>query len=82
MGEYLRAVIENKEQATLLIGPYGKGKSHLLLVLLAALSMERNEKNDEVIKKLVKNVRTVDEVGETVAELIEKTWKKKSLWHM
>lgn len=38
MGEYLRAVIENKEQATLLIGPYGKGKSHLLLVLLAALS--------------------------------------------
>ena len=29
--EYLNAVIENKEQATLLVGPYGKGKSHLLL---------------------------------------------------
>lgn len=33
LGEYLKAVLENKEQATLLVGPYGKGKSHLLLVL-------------------------------------------------
>ena len=41
MGEYLKAVLENKEQATLLVGPYGKGKSHLLLVLLAILSMHR-----------------------------------------
>lgn len=32
LGEYLKAVLENKEQATLLVGPYGKGKSHLLLV--------------------------------------------------
>lgn len=40
MGEYLKAVIDNKEQATLMVGPYGKGKSHLLLVLLAVLSME------------------------------------------
>lgn len=31
LGEYLKAVLENKEQATLLVGPYGKGKSHLLL---------------------------------------------------
>ena len=77
MGEYLRAVIENKEQATLLVGPYGKGKSHLLLVLLATLSMERNEKNDEVIKKLIKNVKSVDEVGKPIAELIEKVWAKK-----
>lgn len=77
MGEYLKAVMENKEQATLLVGPYGKGKSHLLLVLLAILSMERNDKNDEVIKKLVKNVRGVDEVGQPVAELIENVWANK-----
>ena len=32
---YLYAVEQNKFQSTLLIGPYGKGKSHLLLVLLA-----------------------------------------------
>lgn len=31
MSNYLSAVLENKEQATLLVGPYGKGKSHLLL---------------------------------------------------
>lgn len=37
---YMQATINNKEQATLLVGPYGKGKSHLLLVLLAILSME------------------------------------------
>ena len=39
MSNYLSAVLENKEQATLLVGPYGKGKSHLLLVLLAILSI-------------------------------------------
>ena len=27
LDEYVRAVLKNKEQATLLIGPYGKGKS-------------------------------------------------------
>lgn len=32
MGDYIKAVLDNKEQATLLVGPYGKGKSHLLLI--------------------------------------------------
>ena len=31
---FLENVINNKEKANILIGPYGKGKSHLLLVLL------------------------------------------------
>lgn len=39
LNEYLTAVKDNKEQASLMIGPYGKGKSHLLLVLLAIVSM-------------------------------------------
>lgn len=30
MGDYLKAVLENKEQATLLVGPYGKGKQCLI----------------------------------------------------
>ena len=39
LNRYLRAVMgEAKEHATVLIGPYGKGKSHLLLVLLSILS--------------------------------------------
>ncbi len=31
---YINSVINGKNRATTLIGPYGKGKSHLLLVLL------------------------------------------------
>lgn len=74
LGDYLKAVLENKEQATLLVGPYGKGKSHLLLVLLATLSMERTSENDKVISELIKNVSKVDEVGKNVSELIGKVW--------
>ena len=77
MGEYLKAVLENKEQATLLVGPYGKGKSHLLLVLLAILSMHRTSEYDEVINKLIDSIRKVDEVGNSVAELIKRVWQKK-----
>lgn len=76
LGDYLKAVLENKEQATLLVGPYGKGKSHLLLVLLAALSMERTEENSQVISKLIQNVRGVDEVGKSVSSYIENVWSK------
>lgn len=74
LGDYLKAVLENKEQATLLVGPYGKGKSHLLLVLLAALSLERTETNGKVISELIKNVSNVDEVGQSVSEYIKKVW--------
>lgn len=76
LGDYLNAVIENKEQATLLVGPYGKGKSHLLLVFLAALSMERTEENGQVIDKLIKNVSEVDEVGKRVSTYIETIWSR------
>lgn len=34
---YMENVNKNREQATILIGPYGKGKSHLLLVLIDKL---------------------------------------------
>ena len=74
MGEYTKAVLENKEQATLLVGPYGKGKSHLLLVLLAVLSLDRTPENAEIIGKLIEKIRVVDEVGETVAGQIERIW--------
>lgn len=77
MGDYLSSVIDNKEQATLLIGPYGKGKSHLLLVLLAVLSMERTPENELIIGELIEKVAEVDEIGKTVSDLIKKVWKKK-----
>ena len=70
LDDFLRMVYENREQATLLIGPYGKGKSHLLLVLLAILSLERTDENQEIIAELVKKIRNVDEAGESLSGLI------------
>ena len=50
--QYLDAVLDNKQHSTLLIGPYGKGKSHLLLMLLATLTLENNVNN---CKSLIKS---------------------------
>ena len=37
--EYLlNVVVDDREKATVLIGPYGKGKSHLILILLGLMS--------------------------------------------
>lgn len=77
MGEYMKAVLENKEQATLLIGPYGKGKSHLLLVLLAVLTMERTVENKEIIDKLILKVQEIDEIGAEIAQKIDEIWDSK-----
>lgn len=75
--DYAQAIVGNKEQATILVGPYGKGKSHLLLVLLAILSMPRSKENKEIIKQLVGRIKKTEEVGKTTAELIERIWKGK-----
>lgn len=73
--EYLENVANNKEQATLLVGPYGKGKSHVLLVLLAILTMDRdNPCNKEIISELISKVRKVDGSDSKVCELIEELW--------
>lgn len=77
MGEYLSSVLENKEQATLFVGPYGKGKSHLLLVLLGVLSMDRTPENQLIVDELSKRVLSVDEIGQKVSKLIKKVWEKK-----
>lgn len=77
MDEYLESVLGKKEHATLLVGPYGKGKSHLLLVLLAVLSLSRNEENSQVINQLKNKIKTVEEIGNKTASDIEKVWKTK-----
>ena len=42
--QYLTNIVRGQgEHATILIGPYGKGKSHLLLVLLALLCKSKDE---------------------------------------
>lgn len=47
---------KNSNNATILIGPYGKGKSHLLLVLLAILHGKHKE-----ITSVTKKIAAVDE---------------------
>ena len=73
---YMQATINNKEQATLLVGPYGKGKSHLLLVLLAILSMERTGENTQIIEELADKISAVDELGEQAASDVKLLWSK------
>ena len=58
---WFKSVLDNKQHSTLLIGPYGKGKSHLLLMLLAALTLKNNAENDKLIGELCNKIKKVDE---------------------
>ena len=78
MDEYLEAILGRRDHATLLVGPYGKGKSHLLLVLLAILSMERNKENTKIIRQLKNKIKNVEDLGNKVAEDIDKIWASDS----
>lgn len=63
--KYLKSVMgQEKEKATILIGPYGKGKSHLLLVLLQILSAPENEKVNDLVQRISK-------LDAETAELVE-----------
>ena len=60
------------ENATILIGPYGKGKSHLLLVMLALL-----EGRQKALLPVVKRIKAVDEITGTA---IEEVWKSRKIY--
>ena len=68
---FLENVINNKEKANILIGPYGKGKSHLLLVLLAVLK----ESEDKTTEKLLNKIEKISDVTANNARLIHKEYK-------
>lgn len=55
------------ERATVLIGPYGKGKSHLLLVLLSILSLDDCTERTELIER-IGNISP--EAGEDIRRII------------
>lgn len=61
--EYLTNILEEKEKASILIGPYGKGKSHLLLVLLAILNMEKCP-----LRTILKKISVVDKDTADIAD--------------
>ena len=71
---YVNSVLNNKEHSTVLIGSYGKGKSHLLLILLAVVSLERTEENDKLVKKLLKKI---EEIDEETYKVILAEWNRK-----
>lgn len=57
LDRYLDSITgKSSENSTILIGPYGKGKSHLLLVLLALLHGDKKE-----IEPIADKIRKVDE---------------------
>ena len=62
---------ENAEKAVVLIGPYGKGKSHLIVVLLYLLSVDSAEKIEPVLEK----IKSVDRGTAKLAEQLIKREK-------
>lgn len=78
LNNYFLNVINNRDKASILIGPYGKGKSHLLLVLLTILRLERNDINEVLINKIIKSFQDIDNEA---AKSIKEIWsiKKKYL---
>ncbi|MCR5203362.1 MAG: hypothetical protein K6D02_09825, partial [Lachnospiraceae bacterium] len=77
--DYLNSVLKGTEQASLLIGPYGKGKSHLFLVVISILSLDRTKANYKIISDLIKRIDDGSELGHEVAGLINKAWKMKPM---
>lgn len=71
---YLLSVDNNNNQSTILVGSYGKGKSHLLLILLAIVSMDKTQEYNETIESLI---RRIDDVDQNAAELINNVWNRK-----
>lgn len=56
---YISSIVNGKNRATTLIGPYGKGKSHLLLILLMLIS-DYDKKDESDITELINKIKRVD----------------------
>lgn len=82
LGTYLKSFYYNNDtqsRATVLVGPYGRGKSHLLLVLSALTSMDtfgadeqESKDNLQILKKVCERISSVDsEVGALAFQVVE-----------
>lgn len=65
---YIDSLLGNFSKSTALIGPYGKGKSHLLLIILTLLN-DYNVEDNEVINELMIKINNINN------ELYEKIMK-------
>ena len=57
---YIDSILGNASKATTLVGPYGKGKSHLLLILLTLLN-DYNEEDKIIIEELLEKIGRINE---------------------
>ena len=74
---YLNAVCNdnfNEDNATVLIGPYGRGKSHLLLILSAIISKGASAVSDECLTRLYDKLSATDH---RASELTDILWSRK-----
>lgn len=82
LGTFLRSfyfTTDTQNRATVLIGPYGRGKSHLLLVLAALTSMDVYSSGEYTVreakklqKELCAKIESVDaEVGALAREVVD-----------
>lgn len=55
---YVVSVLENGKKSTFLAGPYGKGKSYLMLMITYIFSKKTNK---SLFKKVVSKIRNIDE---------------------
>lgn len=70
---YFDSILGNFNKSTVLIGPYGKGKSHVLLVTLALLN-NYDSQNIDVIDDLINKIKIIDK---SLYEKIAKARKEK-----
>lgn len=72
---YMEQIEKGGVCSSILIGPYGKGKSHLLLVLLALVSKSNRECHRLALKRLVRKLNKVDrEAGRLAEQIIDKPY--------
>lgn len=73
--KYLNAVYNdnyNEDNATVLIGPYGRGKSHLLLILSSVISGINESIDRECLENLLNKISSVDSEAGELADMIIK----------
>ena len=75
LDQYFNSVLNSKNRATTLIGPYGKGKSHLLLVLITLLNNYNTEDKKDIDNFLNKIKKVDSETYETIRNVREKKTK-------
>lgn len=56
MEYYFDSLLGNFSKSTTLIGPYGKGKSHLMLIFLTLLN-DYNDEDEEILNHLIEKIK-------------------------